>query len=489
MLNRNSLNIILRYFLYILAVLPVFIFRDFTFDNELRYLSIADEALRNGSVFTFANHGLFYADKPPLYLWLVMLGKAIFGSHVLLFLGIFSFLPALIIMHIMDKWVKDVLSDSERLTGELMLITSGYFIGAALVLRMDMLMCMFIVLSLYTFYKMYCGESKKRDAILFPVYVFLAIFSKGPVGIMVPLLSTVVFLYSKGEIKTIGRYWGWKTLTVLLLLCLAWFTGVYIEGGSNYLNDLLFNQTVNRAVNSFHHKEPIYYYFLSIWYSLAPWSLLYVGILLLGLKKKMITTDLERLFLIIILSTFIALSFISAKLQIYLLPIFPFVAYLTMLLLAKLQSKSWIRLLVGIPALIFCFAFPAAIIAQTLISITEYFTLIVIFIAALILSLTGILAIRGLKNNKLYQSIIMMSSGLLIAIFVVSFAIPAENSFIGMEKLCQQAKNESIHKNINNYYCFNIDRSENLDVYLSKEPKNLTEEELINAGTIIRKPA
>ena len=65
-----------RYLLYtgfIVAVLPVLILRDFTPSNELRYLSIADEALRNHTFFVFTNHGVPYADKPPLYLLIIML--------------------------------------------------------------------------------------------------------------------------------------------------------------------------------------------------------------------------------------------------------------------------------------------------------------------------------------------------------------------------------------------------------------------------------
>ncbi len=488
-LNKNNLSVIFKYLLYALVVLPVFIFRDFTPDNELRYLSIADEALRNGSVFTFTNHGIIYADKPPLYMWIVMLGKLVLGNHNMLFLGIFSFLPALIVLHVMDQWVKDLLPESERLLAQLMLITSGYFIGAALVLRMDMLMCMFIILSLYTFFRIYRGESKKYDTLLFPVYVFLAIFSKGPVGIIIPLISTVVFLYTKGEIKKLGRYWGWKTWTVLFFLCAIWFTGVYAEGGSKYLDDLLFNQTVNRAVNAFHHKEPFYYYFTTIWYSLAPWSLLYAGILLVGLKKKLATTDLERFFLIVTLSTFMILSLISAKLDIYMLPAFPFIAYLTMLWLTKLNFQKWMRILIGIPACIFCLALPGAIMARMLTEDISYLTAGIIFFAAFVLSLSGIFTIIELKNNKIHQSIRTISIGLLMAIFVVSFAIPSENSFIGMRNLCLEAKKESIHKNIENYYCFNISRAENLDVYLSKEPKNLSEKDLLNANSIIQKPA
>jgi len=55
------------YLFWLLALLPMMIGRDFTPDNELRYLSIVDEALRNGTLFAFTNQGEIYADKPPLY--------------------------------------------------------------------------------------------------------------------------------------------------------------------------------------------------------------------------------------------------------------------------------------------------------------------------------------------------------------------------------------------------------------------------------------
>ena len=81
-------------FLLLLAVLPVLIFRDYTPSNELRYLSIVDEALRNGDIFTFTNHGIQYADKPPLYFWILMLGKWLLGNHAMWFASLFSFIPA-----------------------------------------------------------------------------------------------------------------------------------------------------------------------------------------------------------------------------------------------------------------------------------------------------------------------------------------------------------------------------------------------------------
>ena len=55
------------YLIWFIALLPIMILRDFTPNNELRYLSIVDEAISNGNIFTFTNQGEIYADKPPLH--------------------------------------------------------------------------------------------------------------------------------------------------------------------------------------------------------------------------------------------------------------------------------------------------------------------------------------------------------------------------------------------------------------------------------------
>ena len=123
---------------------------NYTPDNELRYLSIVDEALRNGDIFTFTNQGEMYADKPPLYFWLMMVGKILLGGHRMWYLSLLSFLPAIIVIAIMNRWLRQ---ENEETKGNaaLMLMTAGLFAGLAIVIRMDMLMTLFITLALYTF--------------------------------------------------------------------------------------------------------------------------------------------------------------------------------------------------------------------------------------------------------------------------------------------------------------------------------------------------
>ena len=124
-----------QYLLIFLCFVPLLLFLDFTPNNELKYLSIADEAIRDGHFFAFWNHGTAYADKPPLYLWIVMLGKWLLGTHSMFFIGLFSLLPAIGILRVMDKWVGNALPASLRVSGQLMLITSGLFVGSAIVIR------------------------------------------------------------------------------------------------------------------------------------------------------------------------------------------------------------------------------------------------------------------------------------------------------------------------------------------------------------------
>ena len=119
-----------------LALIPLLVLRDFTPMNELRYLSIADESLRNGTLWAFTNHGVPYADKPPLYMWCLMLCRLIAGKHVgWLLILIFSVLPAIGIV-VMNRWSSTALSARWRGMASLMLLSTGLFATSAAILRM-----------------------------------------------------------------------------------------------------------------------------------------------------------------------------------------------------------------------------------------------------------------------------------------------------------------------------------------------------------------
>ncbi len=420
---------IVRFIIYFLILLPLMLQRDITPNNELKYLSIADEALRNGHFFTLYNHGAVYADKPPLYIWIVMFFKWLLGDHNTFILALFSLIPGFVTLGVFNRWCSKELSKKYMIAAELALMTTAYFIGGAIVLRMDMLMTMFITLAMYTFWRMYEGDVRVRLRILFPIYIFLAIFSKGPVGIMIPLLCIPVFLLIDGNIKSIGRYWGWSTWLILALLCGGWWLGVWFEGGTEYLNNLLFHQTIDRAVDSFHHKAPFWYYAYTIWYAMGPWSLLTIPVIVWALIKKVAMSPLVKFMLSVAASFLVIMSLVSSKLAIYIMPIFTFITYPAFIIL---QNSDKSRFAAGARKVV---TFGAA-------------TILVIF-------------------------------------FIAGFIIPRFNYRLGFRDVAHEALEVAQANSITRFGYYDLRSAENMDVYLGTNLEEVSKEVFKNPRSIL----
>lgn len=458
-----------RYIVFFLLLIPAFIFRDYTPTNELKYISIAEEALTHGHYFTFYDHGEIYADKPPLYLWIVMLMQSIFGYVSPFMMSFFSIIPALVILFIMDKWTRNSLDKAERVSAASMLMTTCFFLGTALTVRMDMLMSMFIVLSLYSFYSLYTGAHHGAKKWLLPIFIFMAVFSKGPVGLIMPVVSIIIFLVSKKETRLIKDYLGIRQVGMIILLLGIWFAAVYAEGGETYLHNLLFKQTVGRSVNSFIHKHPFYYYLETMWYTFAPWIFFYVVSIYFIIKKQLIKTDFQRLFLIIVGSTFIIMSMVSSKMEIYLLPVYPFVTYLCISVIKEIKSSKWIKATIIFPAAIITLTLPAYFIFGSKIIPNELIGDYKIIAAIACLSIGSAIAlIELIRYNRLFSAIQSLSYGLLAMIFIASFSLSKINHDIGYKDLAKEADKLATEKG-ETYYCYKSQKMGYLDVY-TKHP-------------------
>lgn len=449
---------LLIFLLVLVALSPILILREATPSNELRYLNIVDQALESGNMFAFYDHETPYADKPPLYFWCMMGLKKIFGSHIMFFLSLLSLVPAFVTTWVLDKWIGERLPRAERAAAMLMLLTSGFFLAGEIVLRQDMMMCMFITLSLYAFYR--------GRRLLLPLFVFLAIFSKGAVGLLVPLVSIAIFLVWKKEYKKIGYFLGWRFWSILLALCALWFLGVYLDGGKEYLNNLLFHQTLDRAVNSFHHKAGWWFYLGAWWYIFAPWCLLVVTACITGAKAKLFSDDSSRLLVVAGISIFITLSVISSKIAIYALPIIPFFIYLAAIALSQRQSCKWIKLGVWLPAVLFILIFIASFFAGKMVpempKLWAPLPLLTLFLA-----LGGFAAIGRLIRDRTTHAVVYLAAALMVTLFVAGFSTGSVNRLTGAKEICEKAIDEAAAKNKEIYY-YRFDKAPNLDYYFKK---------------------
>ncbi len=461
----------------LICLFPAMLMRDFTPSNELRYLSIADEAIADGHIFAFYNHGIPYADKPPLYFWIVILCRLLFGHHSCMALSMFSLLPAFGIVGIMDRWVMKGRPAMDRMSVAGMTLTCVMFLGTMIVLRMDMLMCLFIVLALRTFYRMYTGEGARRsDPVMLPVWIFLALFTKGPVGLLMPPLAIAVFLAVKRDRKGFGKYLGFKTWCIIAGLAALWLACVWFEGGAEYIDNLLFKQTVGRAVNAFTHARPFWFYLVTIVWCLAPYCLLLVGtfvVSLLPVRKKSQRSDLEVLFLCTIIATVVMLSSFSSKLPIYLVPVFPFCVYLFPVVLDRIGERGWMRWSVGIFSIIFTVIglatlpvlFGAVRIQAVDDLLTEYSFAreAPVINCVILLTLANILGLWFLIRRKLWNiPALLLGAGLFLAVFSASAVVKDINPYIGYGAICAKVPEGS------DVVTVFLHRPENIDAYIGR---------------------
>lgn len=462
------------------CLLPMMAMRDFTPSNELRYLSIADEAIANGHLFAFYNHGIPYADKPPLYFWIVMLCRLLFGHHSCLALSMFSLIPAFAIVGIMDRWVMKGKSAMNRMSVAGMTLTCVMFLGTMVVLRMDMLMCLFIVLALWTFYRMYTGEgSRRQDSLTLPLWIFLALFTKGPVGLLMPPLAIAVFLAVKRDWKGFRKCLGLKTWGIIAALSAVWLTCVWLEGGLEYINNLLFKQTVGRAVNAFTHARPFWFYLVTILWCLAPYTLLLIGSFmasLLPVRKAGAekVSDLEILFLCTIISTAAMLSSFSSKLPIYLVPVLPFCVYLFPTVLDRIGERGWMRwsvgifqillLCAGIATLLFLNGSVTIPVAACLLDEYSFAREAPVVNAVILLTLANAMGTWFLiKRKSVSIPALLLSAGLFLAAFSASAVLRDLNPYIGYGSICSRVPEGTDVATIF------LHRPENIDVYTGRQ--------------------
>lgn len=462
------------------CLLPMMAMRDFTPSNELRYLSIADEAIANGHLFAFYNHGIPYADKPPLYFWIVMLCRLLFGHHSCLALSMFSLIPAFAIVGIMDRWVMKGKSAMNRMSVAGMTLTCVMFLGTMVVLRMDMLMCLFIVLALWTFYRMYTGEgSRRQDSLTLPLWIFLALFTKGPVGLLMPPLAIAVFLAVKRDWKGFRKYLGLKTWGIIAALSAVWLTCVWLEGGPEYINNLLFKQTVGRAVNAFTHARPFWFYLVTLLWCLAPYTLLLIGSFMASLLPVRKTgaeksSDLEILFLCTIISTAAMLSSFSSKLPIYLVPVLPFCVYLFPTVLDRIGERGWMRWSVGIfQILLLCAGIATLLFLSGSVTIPAAASLqdeysfareAPVVNAVILLTLANAMGTWFLiKRKSVNIPVLLLSAGLFLAAFSASAVLRDLNPYIGYGSICSRVPEGTDVATIF------LHRPENIDVYTGRQ--------------------
>lgn len=354
-----------EYWPYALALFPVLLLRDFSPASELRYVSMASEMLKSNHFFCLTWQGENYYNEMPLLVWLIALLKVVFRHHYMITIaGLLSFIPSMAILAIMNRWVERFDTSSfrlkdgsqSRILASVMLFTCGLQAIMSFTVSPDMLFSLWIVSALYTFWRIISEQGaygpspdqkvSRRLQFQFGLFVFLAVFTKGPIGFAIILMSTTIYLLCSGKIARWTKVWNWRGWLVLLSLISIWLWATYLEGGMEWIEKMMMHQPLSLLLHPANHDRPWFYYFITLWADTLPWGPLSFVVLVISLIrrihhkvfrwKKPFETPLQNFFVTTWLVALFYFSVQRHKLEVHMLPAYPFLVYA-----AVMQFGQW----------------------------------------------------------------------------------------------------------------------------------------------------
>ena len=158
----------------------------------------------------------------------------------------------------------------------------------------------------------------------FYVGMGLATLAKGPVGFILPLLVSLIYLVSQKDWRGIRRMKLLPGMLLFMIVVLAWYLPAVTRGGNVYLRETLFKHTVDAYAKGWTHVRPFYYYLYHFPLEFLPWFIFLPGAFVYGFSREVIGKRKEFLFLLMWFAViFLFFSISKGKRGLYLLPLYP----------------------------------------------------------------------------------------------------------------------------------------------------------------------
>jgi len=306
--------------------------------DEPRYAEVAREMVVNGDWVLMHYNGNVYPDKPPLFFWLVGLSSFLFQgftSFSVRFPAAFFGTLTVLLTYLLGR---SLLGAGTGLISGFILATSFEFAFRSTRANIDSTLTFFTTASLLCFIHWYRSSKQQggrdEDSLRFALYGFyvsmtLATLTKGPVGFILPLLVSLVFLVIQRDWKALKEMRLLLGMLFMIGLVLLWYAPAVSKGGELYLQDTLFKHSIARYSRGWAKVRPFYFYLYTFPASFLPWAIFLPAAFLHGRFRETLEKREEYLFLFVWFAViFLFFSVSKGKRALYLLPLFPAAAIL-----------------------------------------------------------------------------------------------------------------------------------------------------------------
>ncbi len=243
-----------------------------------RFAVIAEETVATGSWLVPPQYGEAYANKPPLYPWLVAVPTAIAGEATPLGTRWPCALGFLLLAFATAAWARHRTGSAAAGRVAALLVATTYVV---VLLRResrpDMLATGLSVAGAFLVDRAASGRGRPRDALGAGLVLGLAVLAKGPATLLLPFAAWL--LPSEGR-STRARFLAARPLVVLsllLLVVLAWLVPAAIVSGPAWTRALVVDQVASRLAGTANKVEPATYYLVRFLDAGLPWTWLYLA--------------------------------------------------------------------------------------------------------------------------------------------------------------------------------------------------------------------
>ena len=325
--------------LAILMLIPFLGLTDFNTKGEPREAVVAYTMLEHGNWILPINNGGDIPYKPPFFHWCIAF-FSLFIGHVNEFTSRLPSAISLVLMTIGGFTFFAKRKDTKTaLIAAILTLTSFEVHRAGVNCRVDMVNTAFMVGAMYLLYRWW-EKGKKQLPWLAILCMSGATLTKGPVGIILPCFVMGVFMLTQRE-----NFWGivWRmalTAVLSLIIPFCWYYAAYQQGGDAFLH-LVKEENIDRFLGKMSygsHENPTWYNLLTLITGWLPYTLLLLfSLFILPWKKFGKSQLMENIKKATPLQVFTWLAFLlvlffycipKSKRSVYLLPCYPFMAYL-----------------------------------------------------------------------------------------------------------------------------------------------------------------
>ncbi len=299
--------------------------------DEVFYSQTAKEMLVHKSWMTPYLFGSPQFEKPVFLFWLLRTAFIIFGVSSFsarFFPAVFAGIGILAVYWLARAGFKN---EKKAFLSGLVLMSCGFYVGMARTVFTDMIFSVLILLSLAAFFWGYSRKEHKAAGVLLSfIFSAMAVLAKGPLGLLIPLLAVVIFLFIRRDLKFLLSGYFLLGLFIFSLIAAPWYVFMIKRYGAAFLNEFFYNDHIRRIIEAEHASNDTWYFYpLYIFLSSFPWSLYLAVSLVYLLRRLYLNKDTPPIYSFLaswIAAVILIFQGAHSKLVSYILPLFPALA-------------------------------------------------------------------------------------------------------------------------------------------------------------------